>query len=81
LSARDRGILLEAIEEHLMHQPDVATRHRKLLRENPLADWELRVGQYRVLYDLEADEKVVMILAIGVKFHNVLWIEGKENHL
>jgi mRNA-degrading endonuclease RelE of RelBE toxin-antitoxin system len=81
LSARDRGILLEAIEEQLMHQPDVATRHRKFLRENPLADWELRVGQYRVLYDLGADEKVVTILVVGVTLHNVLWIEGKENHL
>ena len=81
LSARDRGIVLKAIEEQLMHQPEVPTRHRKLLRENPLADWELRVGQYRVLYDLEADEKVVMILAIGLKSHNILWIEGKENYL
>jgi mRNA-degrading endonuclease RelE of RelBE toxin-antitoxin system len=39
------------------------------------------VGEYRVLYDLEADEKVVMILAIGLKSHNILWNEGKENSL
>jgi mRNA-degrading endonuclease RelE of RelBE toxin-antitoxin system len=81
LSARDRGIVLEAIGEQLMHQPEVPTRHRKLLRENPLADWELRVGQYRVFYDLEAEEKVVSILAVGVKTHNVLWIEGEEKYL
>jgi mRNA interferase RelE/StbE len=50
----------------------------KLLRENPLADWELRVGEYRVFYEVLNDQDRVMILAIGIKSHNVLWIEGKE---
>ena len=57
------------------------TRHRKLLRENPLADWELRVGEYRVFYDIDDDPGIVMILAIGVKSHNALRIEGEEIQL
>ena len=81
LDARDRKIVLEAIEEQLTHQPAVPTRHRKLLRENPLADWELRVGEYRVFYDIEGDPAIVTILAIGVKSHNTLRIEGKEIQL
>jgi mRNA-degrading endonuclease RelE of RelBE toxin-antitoxin system len=81
LSARDRGILLEAIEEQLMHQPELATRHRKLLRENPLANWELRVGEYRVFYRVVSGQDMVLIIAIGTKSHNSLWIEGKETRL
>jgi mRNA-degrading endonuclease RelE of RelBE toxin-antitoxin system len=52
-----------------------------LLRENPLADWELRVGEYRVFYDIDDDPGIVMILAIGVKSHNALRIEGEEIQL
>jgi mRNA-degrading endonuclease RelE of RelBE toxin-antitoxin system len=81
LDARDRGIILDAIEDQLTHQPRVPTRHRKLLRENPLADWELRVGEYRVFYDIDDDPSIVMILTIGVKSHNTLPIEGQEIQL
>lgn len=48
LSPRDRATVLEAIEVQLEHEPGVATRHRKLLRENPLAAWELRMRDYRI---------------------------------
>jgi mRNA-degrading endonuclease RelE of RelBE toxin-antitoxin system len=78
LTARDRNIVLDAIEQQLIHEPTVPTRHRKLLRENPLADWELRVGEYRVFYSVDQSQAVVMIIAMGVKSHNVLLIEGKE---
>ena len=37
LSARDRKIVLAAIEEQLHRQPNVVTRNRKKLRENPTA--------------------------------------------
>jgi mRNA interferase RelE/StbE len=59
LDARDRNNLLDAIEQQLTHQPQVPTRHRKLLRENPLADWELRVGEYRVFYDIDDGPAIV----------------------
>src|SRR6266404_2102490 len=36
-SARDRYILVQAIEEQLTHQPTIPTRNRKRLRENPWA--------------------------------------------
>jgi mRNA interferase RelE/StbE len=81
LTARDRNIILETIEQQLVHEPTMPTRHRKLLRENPLADWELRVGEYREFYDVAIDQDIVTILAIGVKSHNTLWIEGREFHL
>jgi len=35
LTARDRAIVLDAIEEQLTHEPTVATRNRKPLRSSP----------------------------------------------
>ena len=81
MTARDRGIVLDAIDRQLAHEPTVPTRHRKLLRQNPLASWELRVGQFRVFYNVEDDRAAVVIVAIGVKVHNVLSIDGKSYQL
>ena len=78
LGARQRAILLDSLEVQLAHQPTVATRQRKLLRVNPLAAWELRVGHLRVFYNVEDDQAIVIIVAIGTKVRNVLLIEGKE---
>jgi mRNA-degrading endonuclease RelE of RelBE toxin-antitoxin system len=83
LRARDRTIVLDAIEVQLQHEPLVETRDRKPLRENPLATWELRVGDFRVFYDFEAeaDQPVVVINAVGVKQHDRLFIGEKEYKL
>jgi len=56
LTARQRSIILEAIENQLVHEPLVETQNRKLRRPNPFAPWELRVGQLRVFYEATADE-------------------------
>ena len=51
------------------------TRKRKLLRPNPIAPWELRVGDARVFYAVtEEPEALVTIAAVGIKRHNELWI-------
>ena len=82
LSARDRVILFDEIEKQLLHEPLVETRNRKPLRPNPLAPWELRVGDLRVFYEVpEAEPGRVRILAIGEKRGNSLWIGGKEVQL
>jgi mRNA-degrading endonuclease RelE of RelBE toxin-antitoxin system len=78
MSARIRATVLDAVEQQLTHEPTIATRHRKPLRPNPLAGWELRVGNFRVFYDVEMDQGVVLVLAVGTKLHNTLSIEGKE---
>jgi mRNA-degrading endonuclease RelE of RelBE toxin-antitoxin system len=86
LSARDRTTLVDAVDDQLRHQPDVPTRRRKRMRPNPVAPWELRVGDYRVFYDLEpgaeeAGEPEVVVLAIGLKTRNRIWIGGEEHEL
>jgi len=79
LTARQRSIVLDCVEKQLTHQPGVETRNRKPMRENPLASWELRIGNIRVYYDIiEEAEPGVNVLAIGVKRRERVWIGGKE---
>jgi mRNA-degrading endonuclease RelE of RelBE toxin-antitoxin system len=86
LSARDKRTLVDAVDDHLRHQPDVPTRRRKRMRPNAVAPWELRVGDYRVFYDVEpgaeeAEKPEVVVLAIGLKTRNRVWIGGEEHEL
>jgi len=66
------------VDKQLIHQPTVETRNRKPMRPNPIAPWELRIGDLRVYYDVEEEpEPVVYIRAVGVKERNRVRI-GKE---
>ncbi len=71
------------IDEQLGFTPERETRNRKPLeRPGPsAATWELRFGpksRFRVLYEVDAGERTVQILAIGVKDGNRLFIGGEE---
>jgi len=82
LSARDRATVLDTVDQQLIHEPTVETRNRKPMRPNPLAPWELRIGDLRVYYEVEdADEPVVHVRAVGIKEHDVVRIGGKEMQL
>ncbi len=74
----EQNRILDAVEQQLPHKPLTPTRHRKELRPNPLSAWELQVGKYRVFYDVEREEQVVRVKAVGWKEHNQLFIRGKE---
>lgn len=66
-------------EMQLRDEPLRETRNRKLLRPNPLAPWELRVGPLRVFYEVDAEEAdVVNVLATGIKSANRLFIAGED---
>lgn len=78
LTARDQRILEAAMVARLKHQPTTLTKAIKQLRPNPLAEFELRVGDLRVLYNVEKDEVVVLI--VGRKVGNKLIVEGEEFH-
>ncbi|MDJ0621266.1 MAG: type II toxin-antitoxin system RelE/ParE family toxin [Calothrix sp. MO_192.B10] len=78
LTARQQAIILDTVDEQLMYQPTLETKNRKLMRPNPLAPWELRIGDLRVYYDVEEEsEAVVYINAIGVKERNQVYIGGE----
>jgi mRNA-degrading endonuclease RelE of RelBE toxin-antitoxin system len=52
------------------------------MRPNPLAPWELRIGELRVYYEIAEDPgRVVTIVAVGVKDRNRVLIGGKEIEL
>jgi RNA polymerase sigma factor (sigma-70 family) len=79
LTARQRATVLAEIEIQLRREPTVETRNRKPMRPNPLAPWELRIGDLRIYYDVEAGpEPRVLIRAIGVKERDRVRIGGKE---
>jgi mRNA-degrading endonuclease RelE of RelBE toxin-antitoxin system len=82
LTARERALVLSAVDDQLLDEPVRPTRNRKPMRKNPLALWELRVGHLRVFYDvLEEPDQMVVIHAVGVKKGNRIFIGGKEMHL
>jgi len=82
LTARQRVIVLDKIDEQLTSQPDVETRNRKPMRPNPVAPWELRIGSLRAYYDFTYEpQKIVYIRAIGVKERNIVRIGGEEMKL
>lgn len=78
LTARQQMTVLDTVDKQLVHQPTVEKRNRKPMRPNPVAPWELRIGNLRVYYDAEEKpEPVVFIRAIGVKERNRVRI-GRE---
>ncbi len=78
LTARQKAMVLDAVDEQLVYQPTMETKSRKPMRPNPVAPWELRISNLRVYYDVEEDpEPLVYIRAVGVKEGNRVRI-GRE---
>jgi mRNA-degrading endonuclease RelE of RelBE toxin-antitoxin system len=78
LTIRQRSIVLDAVEKQLKHQPALEPRNRKPMRLNPVAPWEMRLGNLRVYYEVEQEpDPAVRILAVGIKERNRVRI-GKE---
>lgn len=78
LSARKQRILEAAIQNRLTQEPTKPTKAIKRLRPNPFAEFELRAGDLRVLYNVEGE--AVVILIVGRKVGNKLIVEGEEFH-
>ena len=68
-----RNRILDAIESQLTNTPHTLTRNRKLLAnlvppwEAVPPVWELRVGEYRVFYDVSEEDSVVYVRALRRK--------------
>ena len=73
LRAYDRRLLLDMIERQLPLTPNVATAQRKLLHnlvppfEAVPPIWQLRVGRFRVFYDVSEEERQVYVRAVRRK--------------
>ena len=74
---RNQQTILESVYQHLVHEPLVESKKRKPLQDSHLAEWELRIGDIRVFYDVKPDDRLVLVVAIGEKTHNILRIAGE----
>jgi mRNA-degrading endonuclease RelE of RelBE toxin-antitoxin system len=70
LRAFDRNRILDHIEYQLGSSPTVVTARRKLLVgatpsfEHVQPVWQVRVGDYRVIYDVDRREHIVIVRAV-----------------
>jgi len=79
---QDQQQIIAAIETQLPHQATEESRNRKRLRPNQLAEWELRVDEFRVFYDLDAETAAVKKMeAVGHKRGSKLFVHGEEYEL
>jgi mRNA-degrading endonuclease RelE of RelBE toxin-antitoxin system len=73
IKRHDRKEIIDEVDKHLKHQPTVATRNRKCLTAvEPEFEYnpplrELRVGDYRVFYDVDEESEIVHVRAIRRK--------------
>jgi mRNA-degrading endonuclease RelE of RelBE toxin-antitoxin system len=73
LRAYDRSLIFDAIERQLTDSPHAETKQRKLLRnlvppfEAVPPIWQLRVGPFRVFYDVNEQERRVYVRTIRRK--------------
>jgi mRNA-degrading endonuclease RelE of RelBE toxin-antitoxin system len=82
LTARQQSIVLEGVARHLSMLPIEETRRCKPMRPNPIAPWELRLGDLRVYFDIVNEpDPVIVVLAVGVKGRNVVRIGKKAIEL
>lgn len=71
--------VLRTAETQLGQNPLTETRNLKRLRPNPVAERELRLfGKYRVLFNVDIPARSVVILLVGEKRGNSLFVRGKE---
>ena len=77
---RQQRMIVDSIEKFLQVDANVSSKRRKQLRLNPLAPWELRIGDFRVFYEITM-ENLVRVLAVGHKVHNELFLRGRRVEL
>jgi mRNA-degrading endonuclease RelE of RelBE toxin-antitoxin system len=78
LTTRQQRSVVDTVDRQLANQPTVETRNRKPMRLNPVAPWELRIGNLRVYYEVSDEpQPTVTVLAIGVKERDRLRIGGE----
>lgn len=77
------SLVRKSLEKQLRHQPDLETRNRKPLNRPAVFDakWEIRFepdDRFRAFYRIDYDDQQVILLAIGEKRGNRLYIGGEE---
>jgi mRNA-degrading endonuclease RelE of RelBE toxin-antitoxin system len=79
-AAREQRIIGDGIAARLLAEPTTPSKAVKRLRPNPFAAYELRLGDFRVLYNVDEPNSEVIVVAVGRKVGNTLVIDGGEFH-
>ena len=74
----ERKQIVAKLESQLRQEPAVETRNRKRLRPNQLAEWELRVDRFRAFFDMDMENQLIKVVAVGYKEGSRLLIRGEE---
>jgi len=79
LGRRTSRMLLAELMQRLSADPLARTRNMKTLRPNPIAQRELRLfGKYRALFNFDRPQKRVVVLVVGEKRGNALFVRGRK---
>ncbi len=77
IRAFDRGAILDAIEQQLQSEPGRISRSRiKRLRSLESPAYRLRVGDYRVFYDVDEAQHAVTVLRVLSKEQSLAYLRG-----
>jgi mRNA-degrading endonuclease RelE of RelBE toxin-antitoxin system len=76
--AREQRIIASGLKSHLQESPAQPSHAVKVLRPNPFASYELRLGDVRVLYNVIEEASEVKVVLVGRKVGNTLIVEGQE---
>jgi mRNA-degrading endonuclease RelE of RelBE toxin-antitoxin system len=75
---REQRAIIDAVDLQLLHQPKGETRNRKQMRPNSTAEWELRIGKFRVFYNVHEEMSLVEIQRVGEKRGSTFVFRGTE---
>ncbi len=73
LRSGERSAILDRVEQQLTYEPARRSRNRKVLVglvppwEYAEPEWELRIGEYRVFYDVDEGQSLVVVRAVRRK--------------
>lgn len=74
----EQNIIIDAIETQLSYEPTLETANRFPRNPVEIAEWELRVGDFRVFYNVDEHVLIVSVERIGEKPNNRLFFRGKK---
>ena len=77
----EQNIIVDGIDQRLRYEPTKPNRNRKMLRRNVTAAWELRIHDFRILYDVDVHVCIIAIKRIGEKRGNALYFRGQKEEL
>lgn len=80
---REHSVIFDAIEQQLSYEATTQTRNRKpiYIPNTVGSTWELRCGKnnrYRIFYDVDVEARIVIVVAIGYKIGNRLFVGQEE---